>query len=109
LGSDDDSANVADVVGDSTAAAPFDHLVRQSDNELLREVLATLTPRESRILSLRFGLDDDTPRTLEEVGQQFGVTRERIRQIQDEALRKLRVKIEQRDRPAPEPAFSLAE
>jgi RNA polymerase primary sigma factor len=58
--------------------------------EQLRDVLATLTPREEKVLALRFGLEDGRPRTLEEVGKEFDVTRERIRQIEAKALRKLR-------------------
>ena len=58
--------------------------------EQLNEVLATLTPREAKVLSLRFGIEDGHPRTLEEVGKEFNVTRERIRQIEAKALRKLR-------------------
>ena len=59
-------------------------------NEQLEGVLETLTPREEKVLRLRFGLDDGRSRTLEDVGQEFGVTRERIRQIEAKALRKLR-------------------
>lgn len=98
LGSDDESAQISEVVADTTAAAPFDHLVQASDAELVREVFATLSPRERTVLGMRFGLGDDTPRTLEEIGQHFRVTRERIRQIQNEALKKLRTKVERRDR-----------
>ncbi len=58
--------------------------------EQLNSVLATLTPREEKVIRLRFGLDDGRPRTLEEVGEEFDVTRERIRQIEAKALRKLR-------------------
>ena len=58
--------------------------------EQLAEVLKTLTPREEKVLKLRFGLDDGNPKTLEEVGKEFNVTRERIRQIEAKALRKLR-------------------
>ena len=58
--------------------------------EQLSDVLKTLTPREARVLSLRYGLDDGNPKTLEEVGKEFNVTRERIRQIEAKALRKLR-------------------
>ncbi|HTL59657.1 MAG TPA: sigma-70 family RNA polymerase sigma factor [Candidatus Limnocylindrales bacterium] len=108
LGTDDESAQVAEVVADTSAAAPFDHLVQSSDNELVREVFATLTPRERAVLDMRFGLADDTPRTLEEIGHHFGVTRERIRQIQNEALKKLRTKVERRDK-GTEPIVALAE
>jgi RNA polymerase primary sigma factor len=62
---------------------------------MVQEVLATLDARESRILSMRFGLDDGRPKTLEEVGGSLGVTRERIRQIQEQALQKMRLQMEQ--------------
>ena len=94
---DDPADRVSEVVADPNAGAPFDRLVQETDLELVREVLTTLTPRENAILAMRFGLDDGTPRTLEEVGDRFGVTRERIRQIQEEALTKLRAKMEARD------------
>jgi RNA polymerase primary sigma factor len=93
----EDSTPISDVVADANAAAPFDQIIGDNDNELVQEVLATLDARESRILALRFGLDDRKPKTLEEVAERFGVTRERIRQIQEQALRKMRVKIEERD------------
>jgi RNA polymerase primary sigma factor len=109
LGGDDDSDRVSEVVPDVTAAAPFDHLVRESDTELMREVFATLSPRERAVLNLRYGLEDDNPLTLEEIGQRFGVTRERIRQIQNEALLKLRHKVEKRDRRPIEGIVALAE
>jgi RNA polymerase primary sigma factor len=95
--SEDNSTSISDHVADASAAAPFDEIVKHSDNELMREVLATLDARESRILSMRFGLDNGRPKTLEEVGERLGVTRERIRQIQEQALQKMRVKIENRD------------
>ncbi|MGO9203095.1 MAG: RNA polymerase sigma factor RpoD/SigA [Limisphaerales bacterium] len=109
LGASDDTNPVAEVVADANAAAPFDHLVKASDTELLREIFATLAPREKAILSMRFGLEDDTPRTLEEVGARFGVTRERIRQIQNEAIQKLRTKAQKRDRLPVERIVALAE
>ena len=96
---DENSASVSEVVADSNAAAPFDQLVHDTDNELVREVLATLDARESRILAMRFGLDNGNPKTLEEVGERIGVTRERVRQIQEQALQKLRVQLDKRDNP----------
>jgi RNA polymerase primary sigma factor len=98
---DDDSASVSEVVADTGAEAPFERLVRDNDAALVQEVMAALDERETKILSMRFGLDGEKPKTLETVGESFGVTRERIRQIQDQALKKLRAKIEERDpRPA---------
>ena len=104
---DDDTNRVADIVADQNAAAPFQQAMEDSDNEIVREVLTTLSPREQTILNLRFGLSGDMEKTLEEVGKQFGVTRERIRQIQDEALKKLRKRIQQRDRKQPEMAQAI--
>ena len=100
----DEPQRISEVVADPNAAAPFDRLVRENDTKLVQEVLATLTPRENMILAMRFGLDNGQPKTLEEIGEQLGVTRERIRQIQEEALRKMRVKIEDREKPTVEPA-----
>lgn len=98
--SNEDSTTISEHVADANAAAPFEELVKFNDNELVQEVLATLDARESRILTLRFGLNDGRPLTLEQVGERLGVTRERIRQIQEQALQKMRVKIEQRDQPS---------
>jgi RNA polymerase primary sigma factor len=97
--STDDLTTISEHVADANAAAPFDELVKHTDNELMREVLVTLDARESRILAMRFGLDNGRPKTLEEIGKRLGVTRERIRQIQEQALQKMRVKIENRDHP----------
>lgn len=97
--STDSETSISEIVADSNAAAPFDELVKNNDAEMMKEVLATLDGRESRILSMRFGLDNGRPKTLEEVGGRLGVTRERIRQIQEQALQKMRVKIEKRDQP----------
>ena len=105
----EDSDNVAEVVPDPNAAAPFARILKESDDELLKEVFATLTPREKSILALRYGLEDDTPRTLEEIGGQFGVTRERVRQIQNEALKKLRAKVTLKDRQLVDSMVALAE
>jgi RNA polymerase primary sigma factor len=105
---DDASERVSEVVADPNAAAPFDRLVQETDTALVREVLATLDQRENKILAMRFGLRDGRERTLEEVGEHLGVTRERIRQIQEQALKKLRAKMEERDRPAAEEAEDAA-
>jgi RNA polymerase primary sigma factor len=96
----DDATSISDHVADANAAAPFDDIVKHNDSELVKEVLATLDARESRILAMRFGLDNGRPKTLEAVGARLGVTRERIRQIQEQALLKMRVKFEDRDQPA---------
>jgi RNA polymerase primary sigma factor len=104
---DDDTNRVADIVADANAAAPYQQALDDSDNEILGEVIRTLSPREQTILKLRFGLNGDDEKTLEEVGQQFGVTRERIRQIQDEALKKLKKRIQQRDRKQDEIATAV--
>ncbi len=104
----DEPRQISEVVADPNAAAPFDRLVLENDKKLVLEVLATLTPRENTILAMRFGLDDGKPKTLEEIGEQLGVTRERIRQIQEEALRKMRVKIEDREKSTVEPAEMAA-
>lgn len=96
----DDTTTIAEHVADANAAAPFDELLKQNDYAQVQEVLASLDERESRILAMRFGLDNGRPKTLEEVGARLGVTRERIRQIQEQALQKMRVKIETREQSA---------
>jgi RNA polymerase primary sigma factor len=97
---DDGSEHISEVVADPSATLPSDQLVRDTDIDLLREILTTLPEREKGILTLRFGLEDGTERTLEEVGKRFGVTRERIRQLQELALKKMRARMEERDHPA---------
>lgn len=89
IGEEEDS-HLGDFIEDEDAQAPADAASFMLLREQLEEVLDSLTPREKRVLRLRFGLDDGRARTLEEVGQEFGVTRERIRQIEAKALRKLR-------------------
>jgi len=105
---EDDSSRVSEIIADSNAANPFEEIRRGTDTALVREVLATLTERESSILALRFGLNGDNEMTLEDVGERFGVTRERIRQIQELALKKLRTKMEERDNPRDNPSFAVA-
>lgn len=95
---EDASTTVAETVADANAVIPSEQLLKNTDTQLLREVLATLKPREREILVKRFGLDDGEPQRLEAVGKGFGITRERVRQIQDQALSKLRTKIERRNR-----------
>ncbi|KAB2954578.1 RNA polymerase sigma factor RpoD [Heliorestis acidaminivorans] len=89
IGEEEDS-HLGDFIEDQDAPAPAEAASFILLKEQLEEVLETLTPREMKVLRLRFGLDDGRSRTLEEVGQEFGVTRERIRQIEAKALRKLR-------------------
>ena len=89
IGEEEDS-HLGDFIPDEDAPAPSDVASHTMLKEQLAEVLSTLTPREERVLRLRFGLEDGRSRTLEEVGKEFNVTRERIRQIEAKALRKLR-------------------
>jgi RNA polymerase primary sigma factor len=96
----DEPKPISEAIADANAAAPFDRLIKENNNGLIREALATLDTRESRILSMRFGLDNGSPKTLEEIATRFDVTRERIRQIQEEALKKMRTKIEESESPA---------
>ncbi len=89
VGEEEDSS-LGDFISDPHALDPYEYTAKMKLREELDNVLATLTPREERVLRLRFGLDDGRPRTLEEVGREFCVTRERIRQIEAKALRKLK-------------------
>ena len=89
IGEEDDS-HLSDFIEDERSTAPTDAVSYNMLKEQLIGVLDTLTPREEKVLRLRYGLDDGKPRTLEEVGKEFNVTRERIRQIEAKALRKLR-------------------
>ena len=87
---DDDDSHLGDFIEDQSAMAPADAATYASLRDVTKEVLDTLTPREAKVVRLRFGIDTSTDHTLEEVGEQFEVTRERIRQIEEKALRKLR-------------------
>ena len=87
---DEDDNELGMFVEDEATPSPSQIVYQEMLRERVNEVLSTLSPREARILRLRFGLDDNQPKTLEEVGQKFGLTRERIRQIEGKALRRLR-------------------
>ena len=87
---DDDDSHLGDFIEDASTVAPIDAAVNASLRDVCKDVLDTLTPREAKVLRMRFGIEMNTDHTLEEVGKQFDVTRERIRQIEAKALRKLR-------------------
>jgi RNA polymerase primary sigma factor len=87
---DDGDSHLGDFIKDQTVHSPVDSAISEGLKEVTHSVLAGLTPREEKILRMRFGIDMNTDHTLDEVGKQFNVTRERIRQIEAKALRKLR-------------------
>jgi RNA polymerase primary sigma factor len=97
LGNDEDSNVLADIVADPFAKDPYEGARENADGALVNEVLDTLNVRERDILRLRFGLTGNDEQTLEEIGVHFGLTRERIRQIQERALQKMRIRIEERE------------
>ena len=87
---EDDDVTIGDLQADHSAENPFNNLVAEANKDIINSVLATLSEREANVLRLRFGIDTDHAYTLEEVGKELGVTRERIRQIETKALRKMR-------------------
>jgi len=87
---DDEDSHLGDFIEDASVESPIDSATSEGLKETTHGVLAGLTPREAKVLRMRFGIDMNTDHTLEEVGKQFDVTRERIRQIEAKALRKLR-------------------
>jgi RNA polymerase primary sigma factor len=91
---EDRDTSIAEIIKDERADTPYEQLEEKTVGSMVHQMVGTLDQREQTILRLRFGLDGDDKKTLEEVGQQFGVTRERIRQIEEQALKKLRRKIE---------------
>jgi RNA polymerase primary sigma factor len=99
--SEDDSTEFGEIVGDENALTPFELLSHKNMHGQLDGLLTVLDARELKIIEARFGLSGQKPRTLEEVGQEFGVTRERIRQLQNIALRKLRRALQKKEDPIP--------
>jgi RNA polymerase primary sigma factor len=91
---DEESNNFSEMVQDENAFSPYEQLEEKTVTSMLQEMVETLDPREATILRYRFGLDGGSEKTLEQVGEKFGVTRERVRQVQNLALRKLRRMIE---------------
>ena len=89
VGEEDDS-HLGDFIEDTTGLQPTDRVARSMLRTQIMEILSTLSEREANVLKLRYGLEDGRPRTLEEVGREFNVTRERVRQIEAKALRKIR-------------------
>ena len=87
---DDDDSHLGDFIEDQSTLAPVEAAIDASRRDVVKEILDSLTPREAKVLRMRFGIEMNTDHTLEEVGKQFDVTRERIRQIEAKALRKLR-------------------
>ena len=96
---DEDATEFSEIVGDENALTPFELLRDKTLRQEVRDIIEELDPREAEILMMRFGLDGSKPRTLEEVGRKFKVTRERVRQIQNIALAKLRRLMDKQDRP----------
>jgi len=87
---DEENAQLGDFIEDKNAILPIDAAIQSNLRETATRVLASLTPREERVLRMRFGIGMNTDHTLDQIGQQFSVTRERIRQIEAKALRKLK-------------------
>jgi len=90
VGDDDDESTLRDFIEDTETVLPSQAAGRQLLKEYVKDILVELSPREQKILKLRFGLEDGVTHTLEEIGQEFGVTRERIRQIEAKALEKIK-------------------
>lgn len=99
---EEDSTEFGELVGDEAAVDPFEHLRDKNLQEEVGDLLGQLDERERKIISARFGLDGSEPITLEQVGEKFGVTRERIRQVQNNALGKMRRSLAKRERVNPE-------
>ena len=92
---DQDSSTIAEVIADENARSPFEHLRDENETRLIRQLVTKLPEREATIIRFRFGLDGGEERTLDDVGKKFKLTRERIRQLQNLALQKLRQMLEE--------------
>src|SRR5258708_40209427 len=100
---DDDSIEFGEIVGDEDAQTPFELLRDKNLRDEVSDLLEVLDDRERKIILLRFGLDGGKPKTLEDVGKKFGVTRERIRQLQNVALVQMRGALRKKETPTPKP------
>ena len=87
---DDEDTNLGELIADDNSTNPLHSLMKEANKQIIKDVFSTLNPKEAEVLRLRFGIEEDEPKTLEEVGEHFSLTRERIRQIETKALRKLR-------------------
>ena len=87
---DDEDTNLGELIADDNSTDPLHSLMKEANKQIIKDVFSTLNPKEAEVLRLRFGIEEDEPKTLEEVGEHFSLTRERIRQIETKALRKLR-------------------
>ncbi|CAN5203738.1 RNA polymerase sigma factor RpoD [soil metagenome] len=101
--SEDDNTEFGEIIGDERAQTPLEQLAHKNMHGQLDGLLEVLDEREHKIIDARFGLNGEKPKTLEEVGQEFGVTRERIRQLQNIALKKLRRALQKKEDPGPRP------
>lgn len=106
---EDDNTQFGDIIGDERAQSPLELLSHKNMHMQLDDLLEVLDEREQKIVVARFGLGGGTPKTLEEVGAEFGVTRERIRQLQNIALKKLRRALQKKEDPGPRPLSSAGE
>ena len=104
---DGEGTTFGEIIGDEAAVDPYEALSWQNSAEQLDDLLATLDPRETKIIYARFGLNGKRPMNLEEIGRDFGLTRERIRQLQNKALDKMRRALRRKDNPLPEPVKGL--
>jgi RNA polymerase primary sigma factor len=104
---EDESIGLSDIIGDERAQSPLEALVDKNIHNQLDDLLEVLDEREHRIIGARFGLNGKKPMTLEEVGREFGVTRERIRQLQNVALEKMRKALRKKEKPIPKAARPL--